>query len=331
MRILVTGGAGYIGSHAARLFAQRGHEVWVYDNLSRGHLLAVAPGRLVRGDLADIPTLETALREQRIEAVVHFAAFTYVGESVQDPAKYYRNNFANTLNLLETMGRCGVTRLVFSSTAATYGIPAKVPITEDEPQQPINPYGRAKLAVEWMLTDFAQAYGLAYAALRYFNAAGAAAAGDLGEDHDPETHLIPLVLQTALGQRPHLQVFGTDYPTPDGTCIRDYIHVEDLAEAHLLALERLEVGRGIHCNLGTGRGYSVREVIHTCEEVTGLPIPVQTGPRRPGDPPVLAASPERAFRMLGWQPRYRELREIVASAWRWHQQHPQGYGEKNRV
>jgi UDP-glucose 4-epimerase len=328
VRILVTGGAGYIGSHAARLFLERGHEVWVYDNLSRGHAQAAPTGRLIVGDLADVPMVETLLRDKRIEAVVHFAAFTYVGESVQNPALYYRNNVVNTLNLLEAMSRCNVQRLVFSSTAAVYGVPDHVPITETEPRKPINPYGRAKLAVEWFLEDFAQAYGLAYGALRYFNAAGAAAAGDLGEDHDAETHLIPLVLQTALGQRPHIQVFGTDYPTPDGTCIRDYIHVDDLAEAHLLALERLEAGRGLHCNLGTGRGYSVREVIRTCEEVTGRMIPVLEGPRRAGDPPVLVASPERAFRELGWKPRYLELKDIVASAWRWHQRHPQGYSTK---
>lgn len=327
MRILVTGGAGYIGSHAARLFAARGHEVWVYDNLGRGHAQAAPSGRLIVGELADGAAVESVLRQQGVDAVVHFAAFTYVGESVQDPEIYYRNNLVNTLTLLGAMRRAGVGRIVFSSTAATYGVPERVPITEDEPQQPINPYGRAKLAVEGVLADFALAYGLGYAALRYFNAAGASPAGDIGEDHDPETHLIPIVLQTALGQRPSVQVFGTDYPTPDGTCVRDYVHVDDLAEAHLLALERIEPGQGRCCNLGTGRGYSVREVIQVCAEVTGQPIPVQEGPRRPGDPPELVASPDKAMRELGWQPRFRELRPIVATAWRWHQAHPRGYAK----
>jgi UDP-glucose 4-epimerase len=259
--------------------------------------------------------------------VVHFAAFAYVGESVRDPDKYYQNNLVNTLHLLSAMRRCGVNQFVFSSTCATYGVPTKVPITEEEPQKPINPYGRAKFAVEWALADFAAAYGLAYASLRYFNAAGASPKGDLGEDHDPETHLIPLVLQVALGQRPHIEVYGTDYPTPDGTCIRDYVHVDDLAEAHLAALMKLQPGQGLAYNLGTGRGHSVREVIRTCEEVTGKKIAVKEGPRRPGDPPALVASAEKAQRELGWQPRYPQLRIIVEHAWRWHQGHPNGFGD----
>jgi UDP-glucose-4-epimerase GalE len=229
MRILITGGAGYIGSHALRLFLARGHEAWAYDNLGHGHRQAVPPGRLVTGELADGAALERVLHERGIEAVVHFAAFAYVGESVQQPERYYQNNVVATLALLAAMRRCGVGRIVFSSTCATYGVPERVPIPEDEPQRPINPYGRAKLVVEWALADYASAYGLGYAALRYFNAAGASAAGDIGEDHDPETHLIPLALQVALGQRPSLSVFGTDYPTPDGTCVRDYVHVDDLA------------------------------------------------------------------------------------------------------
>jgi UDP-glucose-4-epimerase GalE len=325
MRILVTGGAGYIGSHAARLFLDRGHDVWVYDNLSRGHRAAAPAGRLIVGDLHDAAALDAVLRAKAIEAVVHFAAYAYVGESVQEPESYYVNNLAGTLTLLACLRRCGVGRLVFSSTCATYGVPSRVPITEDEPQRPINPYGRAKLAVEWALADYAAAYGLASAALRYFNAAGASPAGDLGEDHDPETHLIPLILQTALSRRPHVEVYGTDYPTPDGTCVRDYVHVEDLAEAHLLALDRLEPGRMLAYNLGIGRGYSVREVIRTCEAVTGRTIPVVEGPRRPGDPPALVAASDKAIRELGWRPRFPDLHAIVETAWRWHRDHPRGY------
>jgi UDP-glucose-4-epimerase GalE len=307
---------------------ERGHDVWVLDNLVYGHAQAAPAGRLVVGDLADGTAVEQLLRERQIEAVVHFAAFAYVGESVKDPEKYYRNNLVNTLELLSAMRRAGVKRIVFSSTCATYGVPERVPITEEEKQQPINPYGRAKLAVEWALADYATAYGFSFAALRYFNAAGASPSGDLGEDHDPETHLIPLVLQSALGQRPHIEVFGTDYPTPDGTCTRDYVHVDDLAEAHLLALMKLgSNGQGLHFNLGTGRGYSVREVIQTCEAVTGRRITVKEGPRRAGDPPVLVAAADKAKTELGWQPRFTDLKAIVETAWRWHESHPQGYGD----
>jgi UDP-glucose-4-epimerase GalE len=327
MRILVTGGAGYIGSHAVRLFLSRGHDVWVYDNLATGHRAAVPAERLIVGDLAEIPRLDHAFLAHRIEAVVHFAAFAYVGESVKDPGKYYQNNLVNTLGLMECMRRHRVWRFVFSSTCAIYGVPLKVPITEEEKQQPINPYGAGKLAVERALADYAAAYGWGYAALRYFNAAGASADGVIGEDHDPETHLIPLILQVALAQRPHIEVFGTDYPTPDGTCIRDYIHVDDLAEAHLLALERLEPGKGLCYNLGTGRGYSVREVIRTAEEVTGKAVAVKEGPRRPGDPPELVAAAEKIRRELGWRPRYPELRPIIETAWRWHRSHPKGYND----
>jgi UDP-glucose 4-epimerase len=327
MRILVTGGAGYIGSHAVRLFLSRGHDVWVYDNLSQGHRKAVPVDRLIVGDLDEIPKLDHTLLINRIEAVVHFAAFTYVGESVRDPGKYFRNNLVNTLNLMECLRRHQIGRFVFSSTAATYGIPAKVPITEDESQRPINPYGSGKLAVERALSDYAAAYGWAYAALRYFNAAGASPDGTIGEDHDPETHLIPLVLQAVLGIKATIEVFGTDYPTPDGTCIRDYIHVDDLAEAHLLALERLEPGKGLCYNLGIGRGYSVREVILTAEQVTGKPVPVKEGPRRPGDPPVLVASSEKIQHELGWKPRYTELAPIIETAWSWHRKHPRGYND----
>jgi UDP-glucose-4-epimerase GalE len=325
MRILVTGGAGYIGSHAVRHFLARGHDVWVYDSLVMGHRAAVPAERLVVGDLNETARLDHLLLSQRIEAVVHFAAFAYVGESVKDPGKYYQNNFANALGLMECMRRHGVGRMVFSSTCASYGIPERVPITEDEPQRPINPYGRSKLMVEMALADYATAHGWGYAALRYFNAAGASPDGTLGEHHDPETHLIPLVIQAAMGQRPHVEVFGTDYPTPDGTCVRDYIHVDDLASAHLLALEKLEPGKGLRYNLGTGRGHSVREVIRTVEEVTGKPVPVKEGPRRAGDPPVLVASSEKVQRELGWRPQYAELKPIVETAWNWHRRHPRGF------
>ncbi len=327
MRILITGGAGYIGSHAVRLFLSRGHDVWVYDNLSVGHRAAVPADRLIVGDLADVAHLDHEVLVRRIEAVVHFAAFTYVGESVREPGKYYQNNLVNTLNLMECLRRQGVGRFVFSSTAATYGSPERIPIPEDAPQRPINPYGASKLAVERALADYAHAYQWGYAALRYFNAAGASPDGAIGEDHDPETHLIPLVIQAALGQRPHIEIFGTDYATPDGTCIRDYIHVDDLAEAHLLALERLEPGKQLLYNLGIGKGSSVREVIRTVEEVTGKNVPVKEGPRRPGDPDVLVASSEKIQRELGWRPRYTDLRGIVETAWNWHRSHLKGYND----
>jgi UDP-glucose-4-epimerase GalE len=330
MRILVTGGAGYIGSHAVRHFLARGHDVWVYDNLTMGHRAAVPADRLIVGDLAETPRLDHALLMNRIDAVVHFAAFAFVGESVRDPGKYYQNNLVNTLTLMECLRRHGIGRFVFSSTCATYGVPQRLPITEEEPQKPINPYGRAKLGVEQALEDYAAAYGWGYAALRYFNAAGAAADGSIGEDHEPETHLIPLAIQAAMGRRPHLEIFGTDYATADGTCIRDYVHVDDLAAAHLLALERLQPGQGLRCNLGTGRGYSVREVIRCVEEVSGKPVPVKEGPRRPGDPPELVAAADKVRRELGWQPHYAELRPIVETAWNWHKSHPRGYNDRAR-
>ena len=326
MNILVTGGAGYVGSHAARLLARAGHDVWVYDNLSLGHRGAVPLGRLIEGELLDRERLAEVFRAQRIEAVMHFAAFSLVGESVSKPAKYYQNNVVASLALLEAMRACGVTKIVFSSTTATYGVPQRVPITEDEPQRPVNPYGFAKLVIEQALGDYAAAYGLGYAALRYFNAAGASPDGDLGEDHTPESHLIPLVLQVALGQRPEITIFGDDYPTPDGTCIRDYVHVDDLGSAHVRALELLVPGAGLKLNLGTGRGHSVREVIDMCRRVSGHPIPSVKGPRRPGDPPELVANASRTGRELGWQPRYADLQSIVETAWRWHSSHPHGYG-----
>ncbi len=325
MRVLVTGGAGYIGSHTVQRLSEQGHEPWTLDNLSAGHRGAVPDKRLLVGDLADRHALTAVLKERKIEAVVHFAAFAQVGESVRAPDKYYRNNFVGSLNLLEAMKAAGVGKIVFSSTCATYGVPERSPIREDCPQRPINPYGRSKLAVEWLLADWCAAYGLGYAALRYFNAAGASPSGLIGEDHDPETHLIPLVLQVALGQRPHLAIFGEDYPTPDGSCIRDYIHVDDLAEAHILALGKLEAGTALKVNLGTGRGYSVKEVVAACAEVTGKAIPTQLAERRPGDPAELVADNALALQTLGWRPHYSDLKPIVETAWKWHRTRPRGY------
>ncbi|MSQ95459.1 MAG: UDP-glucose 4-epimerase GalE [Gemmataceae bacterium] len=328
MHILVTGGAGYIGSHAVKLFLERGLDVWVYDSLVYGHRAAVPADRLIVGDLNEINRIDQLLPEKRIDAVVHFAAFTYVGESVTNPAKYYQNNLVNTLNLMECLRRHKVARFVFSSTAATYGMPDQMPITEGTPQKPINPYGASKLAVEHALADYANAYQWGFAALRYFNASGAHASGAIGEDHTPETHLIPLVIQAAMGQRPHIEIFGTDYPTPDGTCVRDYIHVDDLAAAHLLALEKLQPGQHLHYNLGIGRGYSVREVIAAVESVTGKKVPIKEGPRRAGDPPVLVASSDKIQQDLGWKPRYTDIKAIVETAWNWHRTHPRGYKDK---
>lgn len=325
MNVLVTGGAGYVGSFSARLLERSGHGVWVYDNLSAGHRGAVAEDRLIVGDLMDRELLEQVLKDKRIDAVMHFAAFAYVGESVEDPAKYYQNNVVGTLSLLKAMRAVGVGRIVFSSTCATYGEPIEVPITESEKQQPINPYGFTKLVIEHALADYAHAYGWGYAALRYFNAAGASADGEIGEDHDLETHLIPIVLQVALGQREHVMIFGDDYTTPDGTCIRDYIHVDDLATAHLAALERLESGTELKLNLGTGQGASVREVIDACRQITGHPIPAVTTDRRAGDPPSLVADATLARETLDWQPEFKDVQSIVESAWRWHQSHPKGY------
>ena len=327
MNVLVSGGAGYVGSHAARMLANAGHEGWAYDNLVGGHRGAVAPGRLIEGDLLDKETLVGVLREKEIDAVMHFAAFAYVGESVTDPAKYYHNNIVGTLSLMEAMRAADVRRIVFSSTCATYGEPESVPIRETQSQNPINPYGYTKLVIERALSDFSRAYGWGYAALRYFNASGASADGDLGEDHDPETHLIPLVLQVALGQREHITIFGDKLPTPDGTCIRDYIHVDDLASAHISALEKLGPGVEFRCNLGTGQGTSVKEVVDACREVTGHPIPAVIAPPRAGDPPALIADPSLARRELGWVPRFTSIKPIVESAWKWHRSHPDGYGD----
>ncbi len=327
MRVLVTGGAGYVGSHAARWLDRCGHEVWVLDNLSRGHRGAALAGKLIEGDIANDALVTEVLRTRKIEAVLHFAAFALVGESVENPALYYQQNVVSTFRLLESMRAAGVKKFVFSSTTATYGAPTIVPIPETTPQHPINPYGTTKLMIEHMLADYAQAYEFSYAALRYFNASGAAEDGTIGEDHTPETHLIPIVLQVALGQRSHVTIFGDDYPTPDGTCIRDYIHVDDLASAHELALHKLAPGHNLQLNLGTGLGFSVREVIDACRRVTGHAIPCEMGQRRAGDPPRLIAASGLAQQTLAWQPQYTSLDAIVETAWRWHSSHPHGYGK----
>jgi UDP-glucose-4-epimerase GalE len=317
--ILVTGGAGYVGSHACKALAAAGHTPVVYDNLGRGHREFARWGPLEVGDVGDGARLDAVFARHRIDAAMHFAALAYVGESVSEPALYYRNNVGGTLELLEAMRRAGVRRLVFSSTCATYGVPERMPITEDMPQQPINPYGMSKLVVERVLRDYDAAYGLRSVSLRYFNAAGCDPDGEVGEDHDPETHLIPRVLMAADGALPHVEIFGTDYPTPDGTCQRDYVHVSDLAAGHLQALDYL--GRGgatTAANLGTGRAFSVREVIAAAERVTGRRVPVRAAARRAGDPPVLVADATRARGVLGFAPGFTEIGPIVETAWRWH-------------
>jgi UDP-glucose 4-epimerase len=330
MNVLVAGGAGYIGSHMIRALARAGHKVVALDNLSTGFRESVTDGQLIVGDLRDRSLLENLLRDERIEAVMHFAASAQVGESVVNPAKYYDNNVVAACQMLQAMRATGVDKIVFSSTAAVYGAPQRIPISETDPLVPVNPYGFTKLVIERAMEDFAGAYGLAFAALRYFNASGASPDGDIGEDHDPETHLIPIVLQVALGQREHVTVFGDDYPTLDGTCIRDYIHVDDLCAAHLAALQRLRPGKGIQVNLGTGTGFSVRQVIDVCRQVTGCEIREVIGPRRAGDPPELVADARLARQLLGWEPRYPELKTIVQTAWNWHRQHPHGYRQAAR-
>lgn len=318
--ILVTGGAGYIGSHACQALARAGYKPVALDNLVYGHPWAVRWGPLEQGDIADRAWLDGVIERYRPVAVMHFAAYAYVGESVQDPGKYYRNNVVGSLTLLEALRDHGIGCCIFSSTCATYGLPARVPIDEATPQVPINPYGASKLMIERMLADFEVAHGLRSLCLRYFNAAGADPAGELGEDHDPETHLIPLAIRAALRAAPPLAIFGGDYSTPDGTAVRDYIHVTDLAAAHVRALDDLLAGGASGAlNLGTGKGYSVREVVRTVEAVSGRPVPVREAPRRAGDPPVLVADASRAWARLGWRPAHSSLEEIVTTAWRWHE------------
>jgi UDP-glucose-4-epimerase GalE len=319
MRVLVTGGAGYIGSHTAKALAAARHLPVSFDNLERGHRWAVQWGPLVEADLADRAALARAFAEHRIEAVIHFAAHAYVGESMAHPDRYFRNNVVGTLNLLDAMREHGVRQLVFSSSCATYGDPAAVPIGEDLPQSPVNPYGESKLSAERMIAWYARAYGLAATSLRYFNAAGADPDGELGERHEPETHLVPLAIEAALGRVPHLEIYGVDYPTPDGTAVRDYVHVSDLAEAHLLALQHPAIEGAMRVyNLGAGQGASVRQVIAMVEQVGGRKVPNVESPRRSGDPPVLLAAIARAERELSWTPRYSNLDVIAQSAWRWH-------------
>lgn len=328
-KVLVTGGAGYIGSHAVIALIDRGYDVVVLDNLVYGHqdiVNTVLGVELVVGDLSDRTLLESLFTRHQFDAVMHFAAYAYVGESVSDPGKYYRNNVSGTLTLLETMVAFKISKIVFSSTCATYGVPASTPILESAAQNPINPYGFTKLVVERILKDFDRAHELKSVIFRYFNAAGADPQGRLGEDHMPETHLIPLVLMTALGKRDSISIFGTDYPTPDGTCIRDYIHVSDLASAHVLGIDYLLKGGDSNIfNLGNGQGFSVREVIDTAKTVTEKPIQVVESERRPGDPPVLVGSAEKAHNTLGWQPQYGKLSDIIQHAWHWHQ-HRHGNG-----
>jgi UDP-glucose 4-epimerase len=317
--ILVTGGAGYIGSHMVKLLGEKGRDSITFDNLSRGHREMVTSGKFIEGDLSDKDLLVDIFRGYDVRAVFHFAADSLVGESEEDPRRYYRNNVADGINLLDAMLEAGVKRIVFSSSAAVYGEPVRIPMDENHPAAPVNVYGTTKLIMENMMKKYAEVYGLRFASLRYFNAAGADPDGLIGEDHDPETHLIPLVLDAALGRRKEITVFGHDYDTPDGTCIRDYIHVTDLAEAHIIALSRLEKERGSAIyNLGNGRGFSVLDVIKAAERVTGQTIPVRAGDRRKGDPVRLVASSERITRDLGWKPRYADLDVIVETAWKWH-------------
>lgn len=319
MNILVTGGAGYIGSHTAKALQRAGYDPVVFDDLTSGHRWAVQWGPLAEGSLADSDLIRKTLSDHRIEAVIHFAASLLVSESMTNPQKYYWNNVVNTLRLLDAMLEAKVKHIVFSSSAATYGVPQTVPIPEDHPQNPINAYGETKLAMERAIQWYGSAYGVRWMALRYFNAAGADPDGELGEDHDPETHVIPLVIGAALGQRPAVEVYGTDYPTPDGTAVRDYIHVTDLGEAHVLALKHILAG-GESCalNLGTGQGHSVREVIRAVGKMSGGRVPYRDAPRRAGDPPSLVADPSRARRVLAWRPRVSGLDSIVESAWKWH-------------
>jgi len=325
MRVLVCGGAGYIGSNMTAMLAAAGHEPIVLDNLSKGHRSAVRNARFVLGDFGDYDFTVDVLRKYGVEAVMHFAAFIEVGESVSQPLRYYDNNVSRTRSLLAAMETAGVQKFVFSSTAAVYGMPDRIPITEDTPKMPINPYGETKWAVERMCHFQAQTGRLRYAALRYFNACGAGFGATLGEDHNPESHLIPLIIQAAMGKRDSIRIFGTDYPTPDGTCVRDYIHIEDLCKAHLLALDKLAERDELAYNLGNGAGYSVREVIEVVRKVSGRDFKVVEEARRPGDPPILTADASKAKKELGWTTAYPSLEAIVKTAWQFHTEHPNGY------
>ncbi len=330
MNVLVVGGAGYIGSHCVRQLAAAGHRPVVLDNLVYGHRGALAPGvRLHEGNLGDEAFVGRVLRDEKIEVVMHFAAYCQVGESVKEPLKYYFNNVVATLHLLNAMIGAGVGKFVFSSTCATFGTPASLPIHENLPQAPINPYGQTKLDIEQALKALAHATGLSFAVFRYFNAAGAAEDGTIGEDHTPESHLIPVTIEVAVGQRPHLELFGTDYPTPDGTCLRDYVHVDDLSRAHIAAFERLAApGAQLFYNLGTGTPTSNRAVIRAVEKVTGKKVKVVESPRRPGDPASLFADSSKAQRELGWKVKFPDIDSIVATAWKWHSAHPRGYADR---
>ena len=327
--ILVTGGAGYIGSHTVRELRSRGYDVVVYDNLTTGHIEAVGDAIFVKGDLFDVELLKDTFKKYGVDSVIHFAAYSLVGESMTNPLKYYHNNVAGTLALLEAMVACDVKYLVFSSSAATYGDTGEDIISETSPQKPTSVYGMTKLMMEQLMADFDKAYGLKYVALRYFNAAGAHDSGEIGEDHNPESHLIPIIMQVLNGKREKLGIFGDDYPTPDGTCIRDYIHITDLADAHIKALESLKSGASSNAyNLGNGNGFSVKEVVETVEKVVGKPVKREIVPRRAGDPAVLVASSDKIKKELGWKPEYDSLEKIVASAWKWHSTHPDGFKTK---
>jgi UDP-glucose 4-epimerase len=324
--ILIVGGAGYIGSHMCKYLSKNGYLPIVLDNLSRGHEKAVKWGPLIEGSISDRNILKRVFSEHRIDAVMHYAAYSYVGESVTDPSMYYQNNLADTICLLSEMVEAEIKNIVFSSSCAVYGEPEEIPITENHPKNPVNPYGWTKYMVEQVLNDFKYAYGVEFVSLRYFNAAGADPEGELGEDHNPETHLIPIAIQAALGKREEIRIYGNNYPTHDGTCIRDFIHVEDLAESHLLALNRMLNGKGGGTyNLGNGEGYSVREVIDITRRITGKPIRDRMVDRRDGDPAVLVGSSDKAKNELGWNPRFPDLESIVETAWHWHQKHPNGY------
>lgn len=325
MNILVTGGAGFVGSACVRWLVKHGHNPIAYDNMKEGHKSAVPDGRLVVGDIHSTDALAALMGRLKTDAVMHFAAATYVGESVTNPDYHYGNNIAGTLSLLRAMQKSGVKRMLFSSTCATYGMNPKVPMSEESQQDPFSPYARTKLAVEWMIRDFAHAYGLGYTLLRYFNAAGADDDAKFGEDHRPETHIIPLVLDIPMGRRKEFTLFGTDYPTHDGTCVRDYIHTSDLAQAHHLAIEATTPTTAEVYNIGTGNGQSNLQIIKACEEVTGVKIPVKTAERRPGDPPALVADPTKLKTRLGWKPKYTNIVDTVRTAWNWHKANPNGY------